>query len=93
MVHAVILLCRASKSRLVDHALIVLYEGKRAAREIPDFALDKHTARGRQRRRGWKHFWSEGAKLHPEGELLDIYRDRAREIRQDAQFDLPGLDH
>ncbi len=92
LVHAVILLCRAPKSRLVDHALIVLYEGTRSARDIPDFALDKHTARGRRRRRGWKHFWSEGAKLHPASEVADSFDTRAREIRQDSQFDLPGME-
>lgn len=92
MVHAVILLSRSPKSRLVDHALIVMYEGARIAREIPDFALDKHTARGRHRRRGWKHFWQEGAKLHPASDVSDSYVVRAREIRQDAQFDLPGIE-
>ncbi|WP_395753339.1 hypothetical protein [Prosthecobacter sp.] len=92
LVHAVILLARAKKSRMVDHALIVHYEGTRCARDIPDYALDKHTARGRQRRRGWKHFWSEGAKLNPASDVGDIYAGRAHEIRQDAQFELPGID-
>lgn len=91
LVHAVLRCCRARKSRLVDHALICLYEGKREAREIPDFALDRHTARGRSRRRGWRHFWEEGALVNPPADLEDSFRDRAREIRQDDQADLPGF--
>ena len=31
--------------------------------EVPDYAIDKHTARGRAMGRGDLHFWQEGAKL------------------------------
>lgn len=92
LVHAVIRLARARKSRLVDHALIVLYEGPRPLREIPDFALDRHTGRGRQRRRGWRHFWEHGAHLAQPAELEDPYQHPARHIRQDAQQELPGME-
>lgn len=85
LVHALLLLSRAQKSRLVDHALICHYEGKRDPREVPDVALDKHTRRGRSRNRGWEHFWSEGAKLVNASELPDPYAQRAREIRRDSQ--------
>lgn len=89
LVHAVFILSRAPKSRMVDHALITLYEGHREPREIPDFALDRHTLRGRRMRRGWKHFWEEGARV--EGEVItDSWRIYAHQIRQEAQqeFDL-----
>jgi replication-associated recombination protein RarA len=46
LVHAVLYLARAPKSRMIDHALIVHYEGKRERRKVPDFALDRHTSRG-----------------------------------------------
>lgn len=85
LVHAIILLARAQKSRLVDHALICHYEGERPTREIPDEALDKHTRRGRSRSRGWKHFWEEGARLGNPGKVTDPYAERAREVRRDAQ--------
>lgn len=43
LVHAVLLLARAKKSRIVDHALIALYN-EDDRREIPDVALDKHSS-------------------------------------------------
>jgi replication-associated recombination protein RarA len=88
LVHAVLLLARAQKSRIVDHALIVHYrmaeEGIRD-RDIPDVALDKHTLAGKKRGRGWPHFWRKGTLLadRETGELSeaptlpDHYRERA----------------
>jgi len=88
LVHAVMLLSRSPKSRAVDHALIHHYEGPRPSREIPDFALDRHTARGRSRNRGWKHFFEQGCQLHPRGDVSDRYEASAREIRRDSQGEL-----
>jgi replication-associated recombination protein RarA len=88
LVHAVLYLAGCRKSRKVDHALIVMYEGARDRREIPDFALDRHTARGRARKRAWKHFWQEGARLENRADLEDSYEAPAREIRADRQLDL-----
>ncbi len=62
LVHAVLLLARARKSRIVDHALIAFY-GSDEVREIPDVALDKHTSEGKRKGRGWDHFWGEGTLL------------------------------
>lgn len=86
LVHAVMLLCRSAKSRTVDHALIVNYEGPRPKREIPDFAIDRHTSRGRSRKRGWKHFWEVGCVLAQSPACT--YEVAAREIRRDNQLDL-----
>jgi replication-associated recombination protein RarA len=85
LVHAVIYLAQAPKSRMVDHALITHYEGKRDGREIPDCALDLHTQRGRTMRRGWAHFWKEGAQLSNPGAVDDFYAAAARDIRKDMQ--------
>ena len=83
LVHAVLALCRAQKSRTVDHALVVNYEGERPRREVPDFALDKHTARGRAKRRGWKHWWEHGCQLA--ASPGEDYEAEARAIRRDLQ--------
>ncbi|HEX4590682.1 MAG TPA: hypothetical protein VH120_12170, partial [Gemmataceae bacterium] len=64
LVHAVILLAQARKNRIVDHALIHHFGNHaRLKREIPDCALDKHTAAGRRLGRGAEHFFAEGIKL------------------------------
>ncbi len=61
-VHAVMLLIRARKSRVVDHALCGYY-ANHERRDIPDYAFDKHTIKGRRMGRGMEHFFDEGAKL------------------------------
>src|SRR2546421_3982133 len=78
-VHAVILLATARKNRIVDHALIHHF-GNHAAlkRDIPDCALDKHTARGKRLGRGAEHFFAEGIKL-PNETGADPYRELARQ--------------
>jgi replication-associated recombination protein RarA len=86
LVHAVLYLCRAAKSRAVDHALVVFYEGPRPRRDVPDFALDKHTGRGRAKRRGWAHWWGEGCRLQ-KGQPVD-YEALAKSIRIDAQTEM-----
>ena len=86
LVNAVMYLCRAPKSRAVDHALVVFYEAPRPKRDVPDFALDKHTGRGRAKRRGWKHWWTEGCVLAQGGP--QSYEVGARKIRDDAQTEM-----
>jgi len=83
LVHAVLLLVRAKKSRMVDDCLNVVYGDHRTGRQIPDWALDKHTARGKALRRGWTHFEDEGCRLanaepqHGEAEYADaVHRMR-----------------
>jgi len=89
LVHAVLVLARARKSRLVDHALINFYEAReQMKRDIPDFALDKHTARGRLKRRGHEHFWTEGAKLSNAGDVVDAYYNLARRTRSELQTEM-----
>jgi len=80
LVHAVLLLVRARKSRIVDHALIAYYNNDEDVREVPDYALDKHTIRGRRMGRGFKHFFEHGAKLENVSSLEDPYAAKAKEI-------------
>ena len=62
LVHAVLYLARSPKSRIVDNLLAVVYNDEERL-EIPDYALDKHTYRGKKMGRGLEHFFAEGAKL------------------------------
>ena len=91
LVDAVMRLARATKSREVDNALVCFYEAKRQPHAVPDYALDRHTSRGRQRGRGWEHFFSEGAKIFPSAPGGDLYEPTARETRRDTgtQSELP----
>jgi|SRR6516165_517004 len=89
LVHAVLLLARAKKSRIVDHAKMVQWDNLEV-RDIPDVALDKHTLAGKRKGRGWEHFFSEGnlladpetGELTEDGAIPDPYREKARELRE-----------
>lgn len=65
--NAVIVLSNADKSRAADHFQAVCRGRylKNPRRQVPDWALDKHTLRGRKMGRGFDHFKKEGAKLIP----------------------------
>ena len=77
--HAVLVLVRAKKSRIVDHATILAFNGELAERAVPDEAIDKHTSRGRLLGRGYQHFFEVGAKL-VNCEIPDPYEARAKEM-------------
>jgi len=87
LVHEVLLCVRAKKSRIVDTALITIYEAQRPKRDIPDFALDMHTTKGRKLKRGVDHFFEEGAVIeNAEPTLLeDPYLHRAWEARRSTR--------
>lgn len=79
--HAILAMCRAPKSRIVDAFIIDLYMRDEDWYEVPDYAFDKHTAKGRRLGRGIDHFFDEATKLHPEVELEGVaeYTQSARE--------------
>ena len=81
--NAILAMCRAKKSRIGDEFQIVIY-GRREngwQLEIPDYALDMHTGKGRAMKRGADHFWSEGVKLENEAKLRNPYTEEAIRIR------------
>jgi hypothetical protein len=77
LIHGVQVMARARKSRMADHAYMVMYERDRAelGMEIPDYALDKHTARGRKMGRGVQHFVDVSSRLENEAPIDDPYRE------------------
>jgi len=91
-IHAVLLLARAKKSRIVDHAICVAYGGGLEERDIPDYALDKHTRRGKRMGRGFDHFFKECIKLENEpDDLPDEYEEDARYIyTHPDEFEAPA---
>ena len=78
LVHAVLYLARSPKSRMVDNLLAVVYNDENKL-EIPDYALDMHTYRGRKMGRGLDHFFAEGAKLEKQA-FEDPYEEEAFEV-------------
>ena len=77
VVHAVLYLARSPKSRMVDNLLAVVYNDEER-HEIPDYALDMHTIRGKKMGRGLEHFFAEGAKLKNQA-IDDPYKMKAFE--------------
>lgn len=77
--NAIRVLARAAKSREADHfhAAIRWRRSQGWHPDIPDWALDKHTRRGRKMGRGLEHFRQEGAKLDKPVAESDSYIDDA----------------
>ncbi len=79
---AIVCLCFSQKSRITDDLLNVVYterekEGKFLS--IPEFALDKHTARGKALGKGIDDFFNEGNKLENEA-FINHYTQRAKDL-------------
>jgi replication-associated recombination protein RarA len=84
IVHAIVALARAPKSRLIDDiGTVVWWEAERRPLELPDdhWAIDRHVKRGRQLGRGWAEFYDQGAKLEHEAALPNAYAAEARAVR------------
>jgi replication-associated recombination protein RarA len=88
-VHAVRYLCESQKDRSSDEMVNWLkaeVESGRLLPEIPDYAIDMHTRRGKAMNRGLRHFWEEGAKLRPELPQRDrTYRERMQRLIDEAE--------
>ncbi len=80
VVHAVRYLCACKKDRSSDEMInwiLRAVEDGGVLPQIPDYAVDMHTARGQQMGRSVRHFLEEGSKLAPELEGRDTsYRER-----------------
>lgn len=85
-IHAVRYLCGCPKDRSSDELLSWITRATAGAGvrpAIPEYALDMHTAAGRELGRGLRHFLLEGAQVEPE--LAD--RDRTYRERLLAMLD------
>lgn len=76
--HAVMLMAMAKKNRSVDNAVICYYKKPLVPREVPDYALDHHTAEGRAMGRDVRFFLDESSILIPDA-LHDPYAKEARQ--------------
>lgn len=66
LTQAVMIMCRSTKSRLSDWTKNwCIWRHDTLNEEIPDFALDVHTRRGKSKGRGLKYFHDESSKVDP----------------------------
>ena len=75
LVQAVMLLTFSPKNRAVDWTLMCYYKGERDYREIPDYAIDKHTVKGKIRGMKYEDFILVGSALRNEVEIDERYNE------------------
>jgi replication-associated recombination protein RarA len=99
MAMAVMLIARSPKSRVANDATCVMWNEALSAdlqyrREVPDYAVDMHTGRGRRMGRDHEHYLAEGSKLVNEAEIENPYAERMAWwiLPEDAEDELP-TDH
>ena len=78
--HAISLMARATKSRIIDHAKIIYIAGPLEDRPVPDYAFDHHGKIGRDMGRGVDFFFDVASQLQPMSEEEDPYREKARQV-------------
>ena len=82
LANVILSLCRSKKSREADHFQCVIIGMRNLFNrklDMPDYAIDKHTMRGKKMKRGILHFLKYSAKLEPPNPE-DKYEDRAAKI-------------
>jgi replication-associated recombination protein RarA len=85
LANAILAMCRSEKSRLADNFMTVVQQ-ERAQNglklEVPDYALDKHTLKGKQKGRGWEFFNKVSSFIENKTDKFkDIYKARADLLR------------
>jgi replication-associated recombination protein RarA len=81
LANTILAMCRSTKSRIADHFQCAVHQGmlhNELHYDVPDYALDKHTDRGRSLRRGLSHWREEGCQLvNKDPQIEDPYEDTA----------------
>jgi replication-associated recombination protein RarA len=90
-IHAVRYLCACQKDRSSDEMINWIMhdvESGKVKAEIPDYALDMHTAAGQAKGRGIRHFLEEGSQTSPEKKDRDLtYRKRLMHLLESGKFE------
>lgn len=82
LANIILAMCRSPKSRIADHFQCAMRHRWQTTRaEIPDYAFDKHTSRGKRMGRDVNHFLEEGTRLSDNGETVnDPYGEDAAQV-------------
>ena len=89
----ILAMCRAMKSREGDDFLwlVMTKRGKEPLKEVPDFALDEHTSRGRSMGRGVQFWFSDASRLEtPEPPPLGYYGKAVRVLFEEQEVNGQG---
>ncbi len=90
-VHAIRYLAAAKKDRTSDNLkniVITEFEFGRTP-NIPDFAFDMHTEKGREMGRDFKHFLAEGSKVENELTVEENYKTRLLTLLDKLEREMP----
>ncbi len=93
--HAVLVLCRAKKSHESMYLPMTVSWWRRYLDwriEIPDWALDLHTRRGKKKGRGRNHWYSEGFRLFNKATIEDDKWSDAFRVGDEIKYDLHEAD-
>lgn len=84
-VHAIRYLCESEKDRSSDllKNIVIKNFNKGYVPEIPDYALDKHTTRGKKLGRGSLHFLHVDSKVTPQKKVDNHYFEEYDKLMQD----------
>lgn len=88
-VHAIRYLCRCRKERSSDHVknLLIRAFGRGEKWEVPDYALDMHTRRGREQGKDVYHFLTEASRVENTMELegnRELFETYKKALEEDA---------
>jgi replication-associated recombination protein RarA len=81
--HAILLLARSKKSRVVDNAKMFGLKSDYRP-DVPDYALDTHTRRGKRMGRGLQFFIDHGSKLNNVADIEDHHQEFFNQFLRDV---------
>lgn len=90
---AVLLLTRCMKSRYVDHAITYYWQTHKDRHlEMPDYAYDMHTRKGKSMGRGLKYFYEESVKTNNSNKIKGEEEIEALAMEVDNVFGVERID-
>lgn len=90
---AVLLLTRCMKSRYVDHAITYYWQThKDKSLEMPDYAFDMHTRKGKAMGRGLKYFYEESVRTNNSNKIKGEEEIEALAMEVDNVFGVERID-
>jgi hypothetical protein len=78
-VHAIMLMATARKSRTVDNAITVHTKAPFEEREVPEYAMDWHSPKGKREGRDAEHWIQEASKIN-NASGIDPWQEKAEEF-------------